>query len=101
MLLGLEEQMASTSRIYFLSAGSLGTVFLRHQEQDQLHCLSLLLHRCLKVKMEVSEADVELLKAVVAARNDMRPHKLSKFRATKPHRSLGANIMRLEKPYNW
>lgn len=47
--------------------------------------------------MEVSEAVVELLKVVVAARNDMRSHKLSKFRATKPHRSLGANIMKIEK----
>lgn len=47
--------------------------------------------------MEVSEAVVELLKVVVAARNDTQSHKLRKFRDTKPHRSLGANIMRIEK----
>jgi len=38
------------------------------------------LHRCLKVKMEVSEAVVELLKVAVAARNDTGSHRLSKFR---------------------
>lgn len=31
----------------------------------------------------------------------MGSRKPSKFRATKPHRSLGANTMRPEKPYNW
>lgn len=93
--------MVSTYRICFLGARSLGTIFLRYQEQEQLHFLLVLLHRCLKVKNGSFRGCCELLKVVVAARNDMGSRKLSKFRATKPHRSLGANIMRPEKPCNW